>query len=80
MTRVSTGADTGLSFVLVAGIGVASSYFEFLAPLLAEEGEVYALDLPGFGGVPASGEHPTAQFFAIRWRVCSITTVSTTRS
>jgi pimeloyl-ACP methyl ester carboxylesterase len=25
---------------------------------------VYALDLPGFGGVPASGEHPTAQFFA----------------
>ncbi len=64
VTRVSTGADTGLSFVLVAGIGVASSYFEFLAPLLAEEGEVYALDLPGFGGVPASGEHPTAQFFA----------------
>jgi pimeloyl-ACP methyl ester carboxylesterase len=64
VTRVSTGTDTGRSFVLVAGIGVASSYFEFLAPLLAEEGEVYALDLPGFGGVPASGEQPTAQFFA----------------
>ena len=64
VTRVTTGADTGRSFVLVAGIGVASTYFEFLAPLLAEEGEVYALDLPGFGGVPASGEHPTAEFFA----------------
>ncbi|MCJ1706269.1 alpha/beta fold hydrolase [Microbacterium sp. VKM Ac-2923] len=64
VTRVTTGAETEKSFVLVAGIGVASSYFEFLAPLLAEEGEVYALDLPGFGGVPASGEHPTAGFFA----------------
>lgn len=64
VTRVSTGADTGRAFVLVAGIGVASSYFEFLAPLLASEGEVYALDLPGFAGVPASGDQPTAAFFA----------------
>jgi len=64
VTRVPTTADTGRSFVLVAGIGVASTYFEFLAPLLAEEGEVYALDLPGFGGVPASGESPTAAYFA----------------
>jgi len=64
VTRVSTRADTGRSFVLIAGIGVASTYFEFLAPLLAEKGEVYALDLPGFGGVPASGESPTAAFFA----------------
>ncbi|MDZ5145690.1 MULTISPECIES: alpha/beta fold hydrolase [Microbacterium] len=64
VTRVSTNAGTGRSFVLIAGIGVASTYFEFLAPLLAEEGEVYALDLPGFGGVPASGQSPTAAFFA----------------
>lgn len=64
VTRVSTQADTGRSFVLIAGIGVASTYFEFLAPLLAEKGEVYALDLPGFGGVPASGESPTAAYFA----------------
>lgn len=64
VTRVTTGAETGRSFVMVAGIGVASTYFEFLAPLLAEEGEVYALDLPGFGGVPASGEQPTPEFFA----------------
>lgn len=64
VTRVSTGAETGRDFVLVAGIGVASTYFEFLAPLLAAEGEVYALDLPGFAGVPASGDQPTAAFFA----------------
>ncbi|MDQ1123418.1 alpha/beta fold hydrolase [Microbacterium trichothecenolyticum] len=64
VTRVTTGAGTGRSFVLVAGIGVAATYFEFLAPLLAEHGEVYALDLPGFAGVPASGEQPTPSFFA----------------
>jgi len=64
VTRVSTGADTGRSFVLVAGIGVAATYFEFLAPLLAAEGEVYALDLPGFAGMPPSGQEPTPGFFA----------------
>jgi len=64
VTRVSTGADSRRAFVLIAGIGVASTYFEFLAPLLAQKGDVYALDLPGFGGVPASGEQPTAAFFA----------------
>ncbi|WP_295852249.1 alpha/beta fold hydrolase [uncultured Microbacterium sp.] len=64
VTRVSTGSGTGRPFVLVAGIGVASTYFEYLAPLLAEKGEVYALDLPGFGGVPASGKSPTAAYFA----------------
>ncbi|WP_150953284.1 alpha/beta fold hydrolase [Microbacterium testaceum] len=64
VTRMSTGARNGRPFVLIAGIGVASTYFEFLAPLLAERGDVYALDLPGFGGVPASGESPTAAYFA----------------
>lgn len=63
VTIVSTGA-AGRAFVLVAGIGVAASYFEFLAPLLAEHGDVYALDLPGFAGMPASGDEPTAAFFA----------------
>ncbi|MBQ9917033.1 MAG: alpha/beta fold hydrolase [Microbacterium sp.] len=63
VTIVSTGAS-GRAFVLVAGIGVAASYFEFLAPLLAEHGDVYALDLPGFAGMPASGHEPTAAFFA----------------
>lgn len=64
VTRISAGSESGRSFVLIAGIGVAATYFEFLAPLLAEEGDVYALDLPGFGGVPASGRPPTAAFFA----------------
>ncbi|MGC0368554.1 alpha/beta fold hydrolase [Microbacterium sp. SLBN-111] len=63
VTIVSTGA-AGRAFVLVAGIGVAASYFEFIAPLLAEHGDVYALDLPGFAGMPASGGEPTAAFFA----------------
>ena len=64
VTIVSSGATSERAFVLVAGIGVAASYFEFLAPLLAEHGDVYALDLPGFAGMPASGEEPTAAFFA----------------
>ncbi|MFJ4037279.1 alpha/beta fold hydrolase [Microbacterium sp. NPDC090007] len=64
VTRTSTGVKSDRAFVLVAGVGVAATYFEFLAPLLAEHGEVYSLDLPGFGGVPASGEQPTASFFA----------------
>lgn len=64
VTHVSTGAGTGRAFVLVAGIGVAATYFEFLAPLLAAEGEVYALDLPGFAGMPHPGQEPTPGFFA----------------
>lgn len=51
--RVSTiGSVGGRAFVLVAGIGVAATYFERLAPHLNEFGPVHALDLPGFGGVP----------------------------
>lgn len=64
VTIVSTGAAKDRAFVLIAGIGVAASYFEFLAPLLAEHGDVYALDLPGFAGMPPSGDEPTAGFFA----------------
>ncbi|MFG6402400.1 alpha/beta fold hydrolase [Microbacterium sp. P04] len=66
VTRVRTpsSGDGGRSFVLVAGIGVAATYFEFLAPALAMHGEVFALDLPGFAGVPRPNEQPTAAFFA----------------
>jgi pimeloyl-ACP methyl ester carboxylesterase len=42
-------------FVLIPGIGVSSTYFERLAPILNEAGPVHALDLPGFGGVPHPG-------------------------
>ncbi|AMM21944.1 hydrolase [Frondihabitans sp. PAMC 28766] len=55
--RVSTIGHGGTRpFVLVPGIGVASNYFERLAPNLNEFGPVHALDLPGFAGVP----HPDA--------------------
>ena len=51
--RVNTIGTTGVRpFVLVPGIGVASAYFERLAPNLNSFGPVHALDLPGFGGVP----------------------------
>ncbi|RKR72991.1 alpha/beta fold hydrolase [Frondihabitans australicus] len=51
--RVSTIGKSGTRpFVLVPGIGVASNYFERLAPNLNEFGPVHALDLPGFAGVP----------------------------
>lgn len=51
--RVSTIGHGGTRpFVLVPGIGVASNYFERLAPNLNRFGPVHALDLPGFAGVP----------------------------
>ena len=65
VTRMSTDrAADGRAFVLVAGIGVAATYFEFLAPLLARRGPVYALDLPGFAGVRRPHVAPTPEFFA----------------
>ena len=51
----SIGHEGKRAFVLVPGIGVSSSYFERLAPILNEVGPVHALDLPGFGGVPHPG-------------------------
>lgn len=60
----SARSAAGRDFVLVAGIGVAASYFEFLAPLLAQHGTVYALDLPGFAGVPRPDAQPSIAFFA----------------
>ena len=51
--RVNSIGATGVRpFLLIPGIGVSSTYFERLAPNLLEFGPVYALDLPGFGGVP----------------------------
>jgi pimeloyl-ACP methyl ester carboxylesterase len=66
VTRIESPATVETRpFVLVAGIGVAATYFEFLAPALAERGDVYALDLPGFGGVPRSDDRePSIAFFA----------------
>lgn len=63
--RVSTiGSGGDRAFVLVAGIGVAATYFERLAPQLNEFGPVHALDLPGFGGVPHPGTAMTIDEYA----------------
>lgn len=65
VTQVTAeGVDGGRAFVLVAGVGVAATYFEFLAPALAQRGPVYALDLPGFAGMPRPRRQPTAGYFA----------------
>jgi pimeloyl-ACP methyl ester carboxylesterase len=40
------------TFVLVHGIGVSSRYFHPLAAILAEHGDVLAIDLPGYGASP----------------------------
>ncbi|WP_186317609.1 alpha/beta fold hydrolase [Curtobacterium sp. 9128] len=50
--RVSSIGETGeRPFVLVAGLGIAATYYERLAPHLEGFGPVRALDLPGFAGV-----------------------------
>lgn len=50
VVTVDTGAvDARPVFVLVHGIGVSSRYFERLVPALAQQGRVFAVDLPGFG-------------------------------
>lgn len=46
------GDGRGPSFVLVPGIGVASSYFTRLARVLARTGTVHAVELPGNGAAP----------------------------
>ena len=51
--RVSSVGQPGdRAFLLVAGLGIAATYYERLAPHLNENGPVHALDLPGFAGVP----------------------------
>ncbi|KQO61270.1 alpha/beta fold hydrolase [Curtobacterium sp. Leaf261] len=63
--RVSSIGTPGTrAFVLVAGLGVASTYYERLAPNLNEFGPVHALDLPGFAGVPAFKGKVTIERFA----------------
>jgi pimeloyl-ACP methyl ester carboxylesterase len=52
-TRRCTGArDDGPVFVLVHGLGASHAYFRRLQDQLARTGDVHAVDLPGFGGLP----------------------------
>jgi pimeloyl-ACP methyl ester carboxylesterase len=50
------GGGEGPHFVLVHGIGVASSYFTRLAEVLARTGTVHAVELPGNGAAPEPQE------------------------
>lgn len=52
MVYTRSGADTGLGFVLVHGIGMGHRVFRDLAEKLGRAGTVYAVDLPGFGDSP----------------------------
>lgn len=50
--RYPTSSELGPVFVLVHGIGVSSRYFQPAAAELAKHGEVYLVDLPGYGSAP----------------------------
>jgi pimeloyl-ACP methyl ester carboxylesterase len=48
----SAEGAVGRSFVLVHGIGVSSRYFHPVAERLAQSGEVFLIDLAGYGSAP----------------------------
>jgi pimeloyl-ACP methyl ester carboxylesterase len=50
--RYPSAVDDGPVFVLVHGIGVSSRYFHPVSAELAKHGEVYLIDLPGYGAAP----------------------------
>ncbi|WP_167139357.1 alpha/beta fold hydrolase [Diaminobutyricimonas sp. TR449] len=50
--KVFPSEQTGPAFVLVHGIGVSARYFTPLAAALAKFGQVYLIDLPGYGSAP----------------------------
>lgn len=55
------GPHDGPQFVLVHGLGVAASYFERLALVLARTGGVHVLELPGFGPGPRPSQPLTVE-------------------
>lgn len=66
LNRINTDdpGDERLTFVLVHGIGLSSTYMIPLAQELSEYGEVMLLDLPGFGDVPPPDRELTIEGFA----------------
>lgn len=50
--RYPSNHNSGPAFVLVHGIGVSSRYFQPAAAELSRLGEVYLVDLPGYGSAP----------------------------
>ncbi len=57
--RVVEYGDAGPPVVCVHGLGGSALDWQLLAPLLAERGRVFALDLPGFGDSPLDGRSAT---------------------
>ncbi|CAN5118883.1 alpha/beta hydrolase [soil metagenome] len=63
--RFPGSEETGISFVMVHGIGVSSRYFHPIAVELARLGTVWLVDLPGYGSAPdprrevTIGDHAT---------------------
>jgi pimeloyl-ACP methyl ester carboxylesterase len=55
------GAPTARPFVLVHGIGVSHRYFEPVARLLAAHGDVWMIDLPGYGSAPKPQRSPSIE-------------------
>ncbi|MFT4029750.1 MAG: alpha/beta hydrolase [Protaetiibacter sp.] len=52
VTRLPDRRGDGPAFVLVHGLGVSSRYFRPVALRLAGHGEVFLVDLPGYGAAP----------------------------
>jgi pimeloyl-ACP methyl ester carboxylesterase len=52
------GANNARPFVLVHGIGVSHRYFEPTARVLAAHGDVWMIDLPGYGTAPKPPRNP----------------------
>lgn len=50
--NVHQAGSLGVPYVLIHGIGTSVRYFEPLAAVLSQHGQVYAVELPGFGAVP----------------------------
>jgi pimeloyl-ACP methyl ester carboxylesterase len=55
------GAASARPFVLVHGIGVSHRYFEPVARLLAHHGDVWLIDLPGYGTAPKPPGSPSIE-------------------
>ncbi|MFC0678261.1 alpha/beta fold hydrolase [Lysobacter korlensis] len=55
------GAAAARPFVLVHGIGVSQRYFEPVARLLSQHGDVWMIDLPGFGTAPKPPRNPSIE-------------------
>ncbi|MDQ4137423.1 MAG: alpha/beta hydrolase, partial [Actinomycetota bacterium] len=55
------GATAARPFVLVHGIGVSHRYFEPVARLLAHHGDVWMIDLPGYGTAPKPPRNPSIE-------------------